>query len=244
MGTKERRQREFADRERLFLTKARECVCREGLLHLQMAKIADACDYATGTLYQHFNSKEDLVVAMLTEHCGERVEYFERAYAWDATARERMFAFALADQIFVERNPEFFRIAQFAQTELVWGTASQDRRTAYLEELRPAGDLAIRIVEEGVSGGDLVLGASTAEEVALGVWSLVVGTHNLAHATGLLEFFDVDEPYRLMNRNLHHLLNGFNWRPLFDLSDEEACAQLTRRVRDALFDDNDKAARS
>jgi AcrR family transcriptional regulator len=244
MGTKERRQREFADRERLFLAKARECVCREGLLHLQMAKIADACDYATGTLYQHFNSKEDLVVAMLTEHCGERVQYFERAYAWDATARERMFAFALADQVFIERNPEFFRIAQFAQTELVWGTASQGRRSAYLNELRPAGDLAIRIVEEGIASDDLVLGESTAEEVALGVWSLVVGTHNLAHATGLLEFFDVDAPYRLMNRNIHHLLNGWNWQPLVDLNDQRACDELTRRVRDELFSKHNMAARS
>ena len=35
MGTRERRQRELADRERLFLDKAQELIQRDGLLNLQ-----------------------------------------------------------------------------------------------------------------------------------------------------------------------------------------------------------------
>ena len=36
MSTKERRQRDLADREQLFLDKAQELIQRDGLLNLQM----------------------------------------------------------------------------------------------------------------------------------------------------------------------------------------------------------------
>ncbi len=64
MGTRERRQREIAEREQRFLDCARALMLQDGLLGLQMARVAEACDYATGTLYQHFESKEDLLVAL------------------------------------------------------------------------------------------------------------------------------------------------------------------------------------
>jgi AcrR family transcriptional regulator len=51
MGTKERRQREVSEREQRFLEKARELIVQDGLLNLQMARVAEACDYATGTFY-------------------------------------------------------------------------------------------------------------------------------------------------------------------------------------------------
>lgn len=59
---------------------------RDGLLALQMARIAEECDYAIGTLYQHFASKEDLLVALATRNCLCRVDLFERARAGPAPA--------------------------------------------------------------------------------------------------------------------------------------------------------------
>jgi AcrR family transcriptional regulator len=235
MSTKQRRQRDIAEREQLFLDKTHELVCQEGLLQLQMARIADACDYATGTLYQHFASKEDLLVALLTARSEERIAYFRRAASWDALPRDRMFAFAAADVAFVERNPHYFRIAQFAQTEVVWTAASQERRQAFLHAMQPAGELALGIVSDGVRCGDLELGDATAEEVALGLWSIVVGTHTLVHAAGLLEFFNVKEPYRSMGRNIHRLLNGLGWQPLFETGDGNACERYATRLMSDVF---------
>ena len=149
MGTKERRLREVAEREQLFIDRARDLVCHEGLLQLQMARLAEACDYATGTLYQHFASKEDLVVALLTDRVGERIELFRRAAQWPGRPRDRMFAIAVAETIFVERNPEYFRIEQLALTEVVWSAASLERRTAYLKQTRPIGEIVLDIVRDG-----------------------------------------------------------------------------------------------
>jgi AcrR family transcriptional regulator len=235
MSTKDRRQREIAEREQLFLDKTHEMVCQDGLLDLQMARIAVACEYATGTLYQHFASKEDLLVALLAARSGERIAYFRRAASLNASPRDRMFAFAAADVAFVERNPQYFRIAQFAQTEVVWTAASPQRRQEYLQAMEPAGELVLGIVTDAVRGGDLELGDAAPEEVALGLWSMVVGTHTLVHAAGLLEFFNVKEPYRSMGRNIHRLLNGLGWRPLFEAGDGNVCERYARRLMSDVF---------
>lgn len=241
MGTKERRQREVAEREQLFIDKARELVCAEGLLQLQMARLADECDYATGTLYQHFGSKEDLVVALLTDRVAERTELFERAAGWDARPRDRMFAIAAAETLFVQRNPEYFRIAQLALTEVVWSAASVARRHEYLAKMKPIGDIVVGIVKQGIEAGDLELdGGATVEEAALGVWALVCGTHNLVHAEGFLQSFQVTEPYRLMGRNIHRLLNGLDWQPLFDVGDAVAYERYLERLSNELFKSGDE----
>jgi len=201
-----------------------------------MARLAEECDYATGTLYQHFGSKEDLVVALLTDRVQQRAGLFRRAAEWDARPRDRMFAIAAAETLFVQRNPEYFRIAQLALTQVVWSAASVERRHEYLAKMKPIGDIVLGIVRDAMDAGDLELaGGATVEEAALGVWTLVCGTHNLVHAEGFLESFEVREPYRLMGRNIHRLLNGLNWRPLFDVTDARAYDEYLQRLSAELF---------
>ena len=55
MGTKERRERQFQEREQRLLAAARQLIVRDGLLNLQMAKLAEVSEYAMGTLYQHLS---------------------------------------------------------------------------------------------------------------------------------------------------------------------------------------------
>ena len=62
VGTKERKLRQLEARELLVLDAARSLICENGLLKLQMSRIAEKCEYAVGTLYQHFAGKEDLLV--------------------------------------------------------------------------------------------------------------------------------------------------------------------------------------
>ena len=69
MATVDRKQRELARREDQFQDQAQELIQRDGLLSLQMSKLAEECEYATGTLYKHFASKEDLLVALSTRNC-------------------------------------------------------------------------------------------------------------------------------------------------------------------------------
>ena len=235
MTTKDRRGRELAQREQLFISTARELIRRDGLMNLQMSRLAEECDYATGTLYQHFVSKEDLLVALMTDSLRLRTELFELAGSWQGPSRERMFAIAVADMIFVRRYPEHFRIEQFAHTEVVWGAASKERREEHFEAARPLCDTVLKIVRDAAGAGDIDPKNQTAEEISLGLWALALGMHNLAHTEGLLELYGVNDPYVLMGRHMHHILNGLGWEPLFDPTPPQALAQMIQRLKREIF---------
>jgi AcrR family transcriptional regulator len=245
MGTRERRQREIAEREQLFLETARELIRQDGLLNLQMARIAEKCDYAVGTLYQHFVSKEDLLVALATTNVQQRVDMFERVLRWQASTRDRMFGIAVADMWLMRNFPDHFRLEQFAFTEVVWGGTSLARRQLALDAGEPIGRIVESIVSEAQRLGDLDLKGLKPFELSLAPWALCEGTHMLAHTEGLTEKYDIRDPYRLMLRHQQNLLNGLGWKPLFDAADEAALDTKIEKLCQEVFHDLpcDKKAR-
>jgi AcrR family transcriptional regulator len=237
MSTKDRRKREVAEREQLFLETARELIRQDGLLNLQMARIAEKCDYAVGTLYQHFASKEDLLVALATGNIQHRAELFERVAKWNAGTRDRMFGIAVADMVLVRRFPDNFRLDQFAYTEVVWGAASPERRQKALDAGEPLGRTVESIVSEAASNGDLDLKGLRPVELSLAPWALCEGTHQIAHAEGVTEKYEIGDAYRLMMRHQQSMLNGLGWKPLFDANDEAALdAKIEQLCREVFHD--------
>ncbi|MCK5770661.1 TetR/AcrR family transcriptional regulator [Algiphilus sp.] len=237
MGTKERRQRQFAEREQLFLDAARRLIEENGLLPLQMTRIAEAAEYAVGTLYQHFASKEDLLLALTTEGVREHGALFARVRDWDAAPRDRIMALAVADMVFVRRNPQYFRIAQYVFCEAVWGSTSAARREALMEANAPLSEIVVGIIEEAVARGDLDIGDMAPTELSTGLWAMALGTHDLVHAEGLLADFDVHEPYPLMCQHFQALLNGYGWEPRVSTLDKAALRALIARIKTEVFHD-------
>ncbi len=237
MATLDRKQREFACREDLFLDRAQALIQRDGLLNLQMSKIAEDCEYAIGTLYRHFASKEDLLVALATRNCVDRVGLFERAARWNGPTRERIVALALADLIMLREQPEHFRLAQFVWTDVVWGAASEPSRRRALEACEPLATLIDGIAAEARRNGDLPAGFALPDErLTIGPWILCLGMHTLAQQQGLLDPVGIGDPYRLLFQHLHYLLNGYGWQPLFDPGDDAALDRSIERLCRDVFD--------
>lgn len=236
MSTKERRQRDLADREQRFLDKAQELIQRDGLLSLQMSRIAEESDYATGTLYQHFASKEDLLVTLATRNCMSRVELFERAARWSGPTRERMLAIALADLMVMREQPEHFRLAQFVWSDVIWGAASEASRQRALQASAPLAELVDGIATEAQRVGDLPADIGLPPQVlTIGPWTLCLGMHTLVQHDGLLDHHEIGDPYRLLFRHLQYLLNGYGWRPLFDPREDAAIDALLARLSQDVF---------
>jgi AcrR family transcriptional regulator len=237
MGTRERRQRQLEDRKDLILHCAREVIHDDGLLNLQMSRIAEKCEYAVGTLYKHFESKEDLILALAIQGAQKHVELFEKVAQWKANSRDRMFGITVADMVFVRRNPDHFRISQYALCEVVWKTATPERRQEFLKASKPVGEIVVSIVDAAVKAGDLKLNGLRPEQITTGLWSITVGMHNLVHAKGVLEDWEINEPYRLMSRYMQVMLNGFGWQPLADPADEKAMDGRIDQLCKEVFDD-------
>lgn len=238
MGTRERRQREVAAREQRILDAAETLIQEDGLLNLQMSRLAEACDYAVGTLYQHFAKKEDLLVALATRTCLSRLDLYERASSWSGSTRERLLAIALADTLLQDNSPGMFRLSQFVFTEVIWGAASAQRRAEALATSAPIEAFVTRIVEDAIAQGDVPdTLAMTPVEVALGIWTQCLGMHTLIQAEGLLEGYDRSQSYRLLFKHLNHLLNGYGWRPLMATVDDEAAGEQIARLCRDVFDE-------
>ena len=236
MATIDRRQREFVQREALFLDTAQALIQREGLLNLQMSRIAEESEYAIGTLYRHFASKEDLLVALATRNSLGRVELFERAARWSGPTRDRIVALALADLIVLREQPEHFRLAQFVWTEVVWGAASEQSRRRALDACEPLAASVEAIAAEARRNGELPDSLSMTDEgLTIGPWILCLGMHTLAQQQGLLDPA-IGDPYRLLFKHLHHLLNGYGWQPLFDPGDDDALDRSVERLCRDVFD--------
>ncbi len=231
MGTRERREREFEAREHLFLDTARRLIKSEGILALQMARLARDCDYATGTLYQHFSSKEDLLVALATRRLEEHAEHFCQIACWQASTRERMFALTVADYCYSRRHPGFSRLLQYVLTEVIWDGASEQRRKALQAALqRPA--MAVRdIVQTALESGDLPNHGLDASALMLGPWGLCAGIQSMRQTRGLLEGLGILAPGQQLYRHAQFLLNGLGWQPLMDPIDEPAVSALVGRIK-------------
>lgn len=70
MGITERREREKEEIRRKILDAARDLFAREGYDHVTMRAIADAIEYSPTTIYNHFEDKDDVVMALCYEDFG------------------------------------------------------------------------------------------------------------------------------------------------------------------------------
>ena len=176
-------------------------------------------------------------MALSTRNCLGRVELFERAARWNGPTRERLLALALADLIVLREQPEHFRLAQFVWTDVVWGAASAESRQRALEACEPIATLIDGIAAEARRNGDLPADfAMPDQSLTIGPWILCLGMHTLAQQQGLLDSADIGDPYRLLFKHLHYLLNGYGWQPLFDPADDAALDRSLERLCRDVFD--------
>lgn len=206
-------------------------------MNLQMSKIAGSCEYATGTLYQHFSCKEDLLLALICDTSARRLELFRQAASWDAPSRFRMIGVGVADVLFVRQHPEHFRLQQLAMAEVVWERTSTSRREAYFKACQPIAQLVDGIVRGAIAAGELPASLERVPSIAVGCFSLCLGMHSLVHADGAAEFLRVERPYRLMLTHMNAYLNGVGWKPWVDLEDEPALDALFERLSQEVFHD-------
>lgn len=212
MGIEERKKREFAERETKIIAAADRLLAKGGYLSLNLDELARGLEYSKGTLYQHFSSKEDLVLAVANYHMGIRVKYFVRASGFRGNPREKMFAFGIGDFLLADQHPHAFPIGQLVRTESIWEKCSEARQGEFFRLSGVALELAFDLAESAKAGGDFEEWSPGPRQVIWGIVSLSKGAHLLSDNTILRDQTD-DEILGNLYDNYHRFLDGAGWKP-------------------------------
>src|SRR5262249_47642819 len=127
-GTEDRRQVRFEERDRQILDAAREHLLRDGYHGLSMEALAESINYSRATVYQHYKSKEDVLVALAAQTGQKRVELFERASAFRGRPRERLVAIGEACIHFALKYPSHFKVEHIIHTSSIRSKCSPENQ--------------------------------------------------------------------------------------------------------------------
>jgi len=176
MGIRERKQREYARRKSLILATARRMFRRKGLNGVTLDDIAGEIEFSKGTIYSHFDSKEEIFAQILLEHLNALIEYLKRAQAESSDAADGVRRALDAYLRFYDQNREYGRLLFFvdALNPNVRIPESlrqeiQRRKLACLAELQ-------RILKKGAEPrGDV-------KQIALLLWGMLNGVLQLVES--------------------------------------------------------------
>ncbi|HEX4938200.1 MAG TPA: TetR/AcrR family transcriptional regulator [Candidatus Kapabacteria bacterium] len=215
MNTLTRRQREFLQREQLFLDAARQILRSDGVAAFTIDRIASNTEYAKGTVYKHFTCKEDILCALCHESLVHLGEAFSKALTFPGNSRERMMALGTAYLQFTSRFPEEFDILIAVRTNNVRQKASEKRVEAMIAADQGAHDVMRSVMGAAIAAGDLTLPPATSlDEACFGLWAMAFGLLALAPASDMIDALQLPSVPAIMVNQLNLLLDGYGWRPL------------------------------
>jgi AcrR family transcriptional regulator len=121
-----RREREKDERRKYILSKAQTLFAQKGYLSTSMAEIAQASEFAVGSLYTFFNSKEEILATIFADHIEALLAENEQIRNDPKlNAREKIEASLDAlVHIYVE-NQDFFRIYVAEARGVEWGVRTE-----------------------------------------------------------------------------------------------------------------------
>lgn len=227
-----RKQREFQAREELIVDHAQDLLLAKGYLGLNLDELAEKIEYSKGSIYHHFESKEDLLLGVVIRMTEARSRLFRHAARFPGRSREKCCAIGVADLILNSRQPRAFQLAQLVSTDSVWEKTSRPRR----QRLRKAGikvfDAALGVAQEAVLAGDLAANGITPQEVVLGLFTMSKGAMLVQSNEEFFHPTVTGTVLSSLQMNRHRFLDGAGWKPLYKDFDYE---DLEKRLHSEYF---------
>ncbi|MBM3822650.1 MAG: TetR/AcrR family transcriptional regulator [Verrucomicrobia bacterium] len=230
-ATKQRKDRERAQREDLMVEQASRLLARDGFQDLNLDELAGQIEYSKGTIYLHFETKEDLVLAVATRALRERADLFEKASTFTGRTRERMRAIGFACCQFAVAHRDFFHVELMLRSNSFWGRASEGRKRLHAVQAGRLFQIVSSIVNEAVRLEDLPPRASP-QEVTFSLISVTMGSHIAAMEPDIQMICSIKDPIAAVRRNQDLVCDGWGWKPL--LKDWDY-ASTDRRIKAQVF---------
>ncbi|AMJ67747.1 TetR/AcrR family transcriptional regulator [Hymenobacter sp. PAMC 26628] len=116
MGVQERKQREKVYREESILAAAKKVFLAKGIVVATIDDIAAEAELGKGTLYRHYRSKEDILLAINEQALHEVHKQFVQAVAAPGTGLEKVLRITRTYYAFVIANPAYFGFIAFFES--------------------------------------------------------------------------------------------------------------------------------
>lgn len=150
---KSRRDREREERRRYILNKAQALFAEKGYLSTSMAEIAQESEFAVGSLYSFFSSKEEILATIFHEHI-ENLLSKNESIKNDPELNGKEKVEASLDalvRVYVE-NQDFFRIYVAEARGVEWGVRTEVGEYIYNGSLRYLNALS-QIIKQAMDEG-------------------------------------------------------------------------------------------
>ena len=230
---------EFAQREKELIEIARALVEKECLTTLTIDKLVAASPYSKGTIYKHFISKEDLLMAICNTCVNELQELFIRALKFKGNSRERMVAVMVSYIIWAKLHPSELFAVLSAHSPSVAACTSEERNATHHECEASLMALMNKEIGKAIEAGDLVLPEHMCfEQVTFAMWSASWGAMALIMSKGHSEKLQPMVLERESFTNARLILDGFGWKPL---SKDWDYRDSIKRIAKELFEPEIKA---
>lgn len=208
-----RKQRELADRHALFLRIARGVLHEHGFHQLSMDLVAERAEYSKGTVYQHFSCKEEMLVQLCNHTMMGLYKLGQRAATYNGTHRERLLAFQVAHELWIELEPGDVCMLQNLHTDGVLDKVEEPSRKKHLELEFGIINLVASIIQQAMDDGDLPIRRLNATEMVYGLWSMSYGGQLLRSYQIPLDQMGVRDPGRTITTMIQATLDGLGWQP-------------------------------
>ncbi|MFC0117169.1 TetR/AcrR family transcriptional regulator [Pseudoalteromonas xiamenensis] len=232
---KSKKQVAIAERHQELLMLAREIIALEGFHSFTMDKLAAKSAYSKGTIYNHFNSKEDVIVALSIESMKFMESLFKRAYEFQGSSRERMVALHVAYNLFSKLEPVMFLCVLTSKTPWVMEKCDPENLEKSIAQEERLIAVADQFITDAVSAGDLQLSPTISSDTLIFAnWAVAFGTNALINSAKESRCIEpVLDPFTALY-NINIMLDGMQWLPLSSKWDYK---KVWLKVEETIFAD-------
>jgi AcrR family transcriptional regulator len=232
MGILDRKLKETTQRELLILDTARNILAEEEVSDLTIDRIAQAIEYSRATVYQHFKSKEDIILALATQNLYLQADLLKQAVEFEGNTREKLYAVGLAAGLLW---PSHLKMELIMHTSSLRSKASQRWKQELTEAEKQCLAPTVSLINQACLDGHFSLPADmTPEELVFSLWSMTFGSFVVMNSEKPLANLKVKKPVHSIMITLQAALDGLGWKPLSNEWDYEAT--ITRIRKDLLKD--------
>ena len=156
------REKQRQERQELILQAAEQVFTEKGYYDISLDEIARRVGIGTATIYSHFSSKEDLMVAAIFERALKKVAlHVQEIAAQPQNAREKLtqlFQFLISDEFFLRRAQLFYSLGNSPEAQ----KALNERQGSISENARIFSDTLAAVLEQGKTSGEFRQDITTA----------------------------------------------------------------------------------